>query len=701
MIDSEPQPDGVQIGGERSSAFIYDEIKSRSSQRNQKASFDGRNIAPLPAVFDPERRQRCRQDFRLFCEEYFPDSFTMAWSEDHLRVIKKIETCVLKGGLFALAMPRGAGKTTLCTVAAIWSVVYGHRKFVMLIGASQDAARELLTVAKEELEFNEGISEDFPEVNYPIARLEGSFLRCQGQHIDGHRTRMKITADEMTLPDVEKSISAGATIRVAGLLGRVRGAKKRMPSGEQARPDLVILDDPQTDDSARSDEQNQKRLKVLRGAILGLAGPDKKIAGIMPCTVIENDDMADQILDRKKNPQWQGERCQMVYSFPDDEKLWDDYERLRVDSPEAATEFYIANRAAMDAGAVVGWKDRYNEDEESAIQHAMNLKIDRPVEFWAEFQNDPMAGAVDDDVCTSDEIRRKLNNFKRGQFPESCTHLTAFVDVQKKYLYYCVVAWESQFTGYVIDYGTFPDVRKHYFQLKQLQNGLARKFPGAGLDGSIYQGLQSLCGHLLERGWKTTEGTERKIDLLLVDANWGETTEVVYKYVAESGFDKRIYPSHGKGIRAGQEPFASYIRKPGDIIRLNCRIPLERKKRKVRHVLFDTNFWKSFVHSRFKTAVGDKGCLTVWGDNENQHQLFADHLTAESSEVTEGRGRVVREWALRPERPDNHWFDGIVGCAVAAEIAGVDSGTTRYQGRKVRTKKRMSLKEIQQQKGRQ
>ena len=34
---------------------------------------------------------------------------------------------MLDGGLFAMAMPRGSGKTTLCGCACIWAVLYGHR----------------------------------------------------------------------------------------------------------------------------------------------------------------------------------------------------------------------------------------------------------------------------------------------------------------------------------------------------------------------------------------------------------------------------------------------------------------------------------------------------------------------------------------------------------------------------------------------
>ncbi|MCA9139840.1 MAG: hypothetical protein KDB00_23870, partial [Planctomycetales bacterium] len=37
---------------------------------------------------------------------------------------------------------------------------------------------------------------------------------------------------------------------------------------------------------------------------------------------------------------------------------------------------------------------------------------------------------------------------------------------------------------------------------------------------------------------------------------------------------------------------------------------------------------------------------------------------------TEGRGRTVDEWKARPEQPDNHWLDCLVGSAVAASMQG-------------------------------
>lgn len=37
---------------------------------------------------------------------------------------------------------------------------------------------------------------------------------------------------------------------------------------------------------------------------------------------------------------------------------------------------------------------------------------------------------------------------------------------------------------------------------------------------------------------------------------------------------------------------------------------------------------------------------------------------------TQGRGRTVDEWKIRPVQFDNHWLDSLVGTAVAASIQG-------------------------------
>ena len=93
--------------------------------RKNTDTWRSQNVAPLPDIVDPVRRQNAVASFRFFCETYFAIALYRNWSEDHLRVIEKIERAVKEGGLFAFAMPRGSGKTTLARLSALWAVVGG------------------------------------------------------------------------------------------------------------------------------------------------------------------------------------------------------------------------------------------------------------------------------------------------------------------------------------------------------------------------------------------------------------------------------------------------------------------------------------------------------------------------------------------------------------------------------------------------
>jgi len=68
--------------------------------------------------------------------------------------------------------------------------------------------------------------------------------------------------------------------------------------------------------------------------------------------------------------------------------------------------------------------------------------------------------------------------------------------------------------------------------------------------------------------------------------------------------------------------------------------------------------------------MGDPGCLSLFGRDTAAHQLIAEHITAETCVKVSAQGRVVDEWKWKESRPDNHWFDCLVGCAVAANLAG-------------------------------
>jgi len=656
----------------------YEQLREAARQRNAELARAGQDIGEIPAVVNLQRRQQAMASFKFFCERYFPDVFYLPWSPDHLKVIDKIEQAVLKGGLFALAMPRGSGKTVLMQMACLWSALIGSTPFVCLIAASADRAQHLLETIKVWLETNELLAEDFPEVTFPIRALERITNRQRGQRHNGVPTRIEWLNDKIVLPTIEGSIAAGVVISCSGMKGSdIRGQNHARADGKVVRPQLVMVDDPQTTESAWSPSQSQRRESILAGDVLGMAGPGKKISGLMACTVIRPGDMADNILDREKHPEWQGERTKMVYVFPTNEKLWAQYADIRADSlrndgdGSQATEFYRDNREAMDAGSVIAWPERHNTDELSAIQHAMNLKLRDEAAFFAEYQNEPLLETEGEEMLGVEEITGKLNGYTRAVVPIGCNYLTLFIDVQQKALFWMLCGWETDFTGYILDYGTWPEQKRLYFTLRDIRRTLAQQKPGAGLEGAIFNALEKVCEERLGRCYRREDGLDMKIDRCLIDANWGQSTDVVYQFCRQSRFSGIVLPSHGKYVGASSIPFSEYKRKKGDRVGLHWRIPNTTGKRAVRHVLIDTNYWKTFVHARLAVAMGDPGALSLFGRDETTHRLLAEHLTAEYRIKTMARDRIVDEWKLKAIRPDNHWLDCLVGCGVAASMEGV------------------------------
>ena len=369
----------------------------------------------------------------------------------------------------------------------------------------------MLDNLKTELQFNDLLAADFRQVCYPIRCLEGNARRCIGQLFNDRQTRIDWSAKRLTLPTMPDTACdgrnvSGATVTVAGLTGALRGQSHTLATGEVIRPELVILDDPQTRESAMSPSQSAERVAIVEGDVLGMAGPGRRIAALLPCTVIRAGDMADTLLDRQQHPRWQGERCKLLYATPSDEMLWQKYAQVRADSfrrgdgGKDATAFYTANRQAMDLGAKPAWPARFNEDEVSAVQHAMNLKIDDEAAFQAEYQNEPIqAAGAELPTMTAAEIAAKVNGVGRGAVPVGTQYLTAFIDVHDSLLFYTVAAWAADFTGHVIDYGTYPDLDRRTFTLRQADGTLAAAFPGAGKEGAIRAGLDALAASLLSR----------------------------------------------------------------------------------------------------------------------------------------------------------------------------------------------------------
>lgn len=665
-----------------------------------------RDIAPgYPGPGNENRRESCRRDLERFCRTYFAAAFPLPFSKDHKRVIARLEACVLEGGLFGVGMPRGSGKTTLIERAALWAILEGHRRFVVPVGATEAAAEAVLKRMKAELFFNELLAEDYPNVCYPLRRLEQIVRRAAGQHFGGEPTLIECSARRLVLPTMPDGAChgrpnvGGAAVAVVGLTGALRGLSHALADGGVIRPDLALLDDVQTRESGMSPAQTAERLAIVNGDVLGLAGPGRKIAAVAAVTVIRSGDLADQLLSRDLNPQWQGERTKAVYAWPAAEELWEQYLRTRAEGlragkgTKAAKAFYRRNRKAMDAGAVVAWRQRFNPDEVSAVQHLVNLRADiGDAAFASEYQNAPHKAESDDvPVLTAEQIAAKVNGVARSVVPLAAAHLTAFVDVHDNLLFFAVVAWAPDFTGWVVTYGAYPDQRRRQFTLRKAAPTLADATPGAGREGAIRAGLVALTGELLGHECRREDGTVMRVGRCLIDA--GYVPDVVYDVCRHSPHAALLLPSRGVGVGAVGRPMSEYQRRPGELHGHHWLIA-RTANRMGKHCRFDSNAWKTFVHARLATALGDPGCLSLYGHKPEEHRLLAEHLTAERPVRVTANGRTVEEWGVRPGVADNHWLDVLVGCAVAASQLGCVLGASA-SGPARKPAKHVSFRELQ------
>lgn len=653
------------LGGD--AAQRHREAMAQRSRERQSAVAD---IGEIPAVVDPARRESCRLDLFKFLTTYFPFTTGLSpFSDDHRRVIARMQSCILSGGRFTNAVYRGFAKTTISENAAIWAILYGHRKFVVVFGADATAADQVIESVKGELEANDLLMDDFPEACHAIRALEGKPQRCRSQTYEGKRTCIDWTAGMITLAAIPGAACSSGIFTARGIGGGFRGLKIKTPDGKNQRPDLVIADDPQTDESAATQAQVTKTLNIFRKAIVKLGGHRNKLAVVVNATVIQPDDAIATLLEDKA---WQGERIPMVKKWPDAHKtLWlDQYAAIRQtydkdtigDQHRAhkdATAFYAANRGAMDAGGEISWEHCFDrENEISALQHAYNALIDDGEEaFLSEYQNTPTVQKEKQSSLVAQDITKRFNRCKRGETPADTTVTTAFIDVQQEALFWCVVGWSEGFGGAVADYGCFPDQGREFFTLRQIRKKLSTQFPGEGTEAQITAGLSTLVEAL---ALQTFSG--RRLDRVMIDTGYMET--VVNKFITESPYAGILTPSRGWGVTAAGRDLSEWEPKPGE--RRGHNWILNNK----RCLIYDTNRWKSFVAARLLTPIGGRSGLMLFGDSPRTHHLFADHLTAEYTVATAGRGREIEVWKPHVGR-DNHWWDCLVGCAVGASFHGI------------------------------
>jgi hypothetical protein len=660
-----------------------DDDRRRDADRKRQSRLKAKLVV-IPKCANRARRKRLERDDIAWLMHYFGaasavrDPFTRPFTEQQREMITAIRNAIMTGGDQAIAATRGEGKSTLFERMLIKYTLTGVLTFSVLFQASGGLAENSLDSIKTAFEENPLLLEDYPEVCVPVVALDNTPQRAHTQVVSGNRhdngkpfkpvsSRFKWCGKEIILPDVPGSPSAGAIIAARGLDGAVRGLKKK-----GKRPQVAGIDDPDTEESARSEAQAKKLDARIEKAIGGLGGQQRGIARVMLTTIQSRTSVSYRFTDPTQKPSWRGKRFRFLVHPPERTDLWEEYVALRradwindLDgkSTTHAHDFYVQNREAMDAGAVVANAYRMLEGELSPLQHYYNEVARKGPEAVAtEYDNDPPveAGPIESGI-TPHRIQRQVSGYDRLIVPPGCTVLTQGIDVRKTALHWVVRAWQPGATGFTIDKGVH-EVRGTKYGSDE------------GVETAIYNAILERIEASKQTDYLTAGGEVLSINRALVDAGW--KTDAVYAACIAAGLGVMPVMGFGKSAGCVEASFSDVQRrtkdrKPGDGWFLS-------RKGNLWLVCADADRWKAWEHERWMTSPGKPGCMQIYGvgsgidrmsDDEKSHHAYARHICNEI-EVEEPHNGAMRR-RFKAKSDNTHWLDASYYCDVAANMEGI------------------------------
>lgn len=214
----------------------------------------------------------CAVDSELYARTFFVNTFRQKSPEFAKEIWEPLENPRIR--LVNLICFRGSSKTTRLRTFASKRIAYGISRTILYVGASEKDAIRSVQWLRTQVERNKVWKETF-------GLLEGRKW-------------------EETQIEIQHRVF-GHTIWVlaAGITGSLRGI-----NFDDYRPDLIIVDDPQTDETAATLEQRNKVADLILGAVKNSLAPateEPNAKLVMAITPQHNEDISQQAL---QDGQW-------------------------------------------------------------------------------------------------------------------------------------------------------------------------------------------------------------------------------------------------------------------------------------------------------------------------------------------------------------------------------------------------------------
>ena len=205
------------------------------------------NIRKQTALLEGETEEQQQRrikileaDVVLWCKYNFPNFCYAPFADFQIRYMKRL---IENEEWYEVIMwSRELAKSTITMMVILYMVLTGRKKYMLLISNSYDNAERLLMPYKGNLEGNQRIIHDYGVQELP------------GQWGSGEFTTRK-----------------GAAFRALGAGQSPRGTRN-----EEARPDVIVFDDIDTDEECRNPDIIEKKWKWIEDAAISTRSVSRK-----------------------------------------------------------------------------------------------------------------------------------------------------------------------------------------------------------------------------------------------------------------------------------------------------------------------------------------------------------------------------------------------------------------------------------------
>ena len=557
-----------------------------------------------------------------------------------IQALNEMEFALSQSRPYNIELPRGTGKTTACTMAVLYLLATGKRKFCVIVSQNARSAGSVLKdiwrpIAEKDTDF----AQDFPEVCLPFQVCDGAYRRRQlykMQSTEILKNNSMIQFARLFDDKGHELPTSGSVMTVRGISSGIRGLKVG-----KLRPDIVILDDLQTSETASSPEQVQKIQDIIKKDIMNLSSKGK-LAVLMTSTPLMPEDLCEKI---ENDIAWKTTKYPAIMSWPKDivenpeDGMWARYfkmydaELADDQTHEGSLDYYKTNREKMDEGAVLFAPERFKPEDGhiSGLQALLEKRhMIGDAAFSAEMQMKPHKFSFKLDIKPRDILLKSVTT-PQLVVPDGYVFVAASTDLNLSYALTTVIV------------GFKPDMTAHVITYFFTKCSIDSRLPTAQYNEAVYDVLTDLGREIKALGIK--------IDGWGIDGS-GMPFDAVTLFAKNSS--QTVGISACAMLGRASHLFNSFVRtRLRDAVNKTvlCGDPQEHVKAGAgkKYMFWNSDFYRETVQKAFLAKLGVSGSCTLFKGDADAHAEYAMQMCNERLLLIQHKkdGRDIYSWKSR------------------------------------------------------